>query len=169
MLSYLHGGIAGCNKPNASFNGEIGMKIFTIGIAAFLCAAAAFADAPAPKPLVTTKPVKISAAEAAGPIFQSKTAVKESGPDGPATDVLLLKSKDGKVEFGLFDAGPSEQDIASYEDDEFMFFLAGSVTLTSADGTVLEAKAGEGVAMPKGWKGHWSTKGYKKYYVTYTR
>jgi hypothetical protein len=25
------------------------------------------------------------------------------------------------------------------------------------------------VAMPKGWKGHWSTKGYKKYYVTYTR
>ena len=134
-----------------------------------LCAAAALADAPAPKPLVTTKPVKISAAEAAGPIFSSKTAVKESGPDGPATDVLLLKSKDGKVEMGLYDAGPSEQDIASYEDDEFMFFLDGSVTLTSADGSVLEAKAGEGVAMPKGWKGHWSTKGYKKYYVTYTR
>jgi len=22
--------------------------------------------------------------------------------------------------------------------------------------------------LPKGWKGHWSTKGYKKYYVTYT-
>ena len=30
------------------------------------------------------------------------------------------------------------------------------------------AQAGEGVAMPKGWKGHWSTPGYKKYYVTYT-
>jgi len=40
--------------------------------------------------------------------------------------------------------------------------------LVLADGTVLEAHAGEGVAMPKGWKGHWSTKGYKKYYVTYT-
>ena len=146
------------------------MKLIKVGIVTtLLCAAAAFADAPAPKPLVTTKPVKISAAEAAGPIFASKNAVKENGADGPATDVLLLKSKDGKVEFGLFDAGPSEQDIAAYEDDEFMFFLEGSVTLTSADGTVLEAKAGEGVAMPKGWKGHWSTKGYKKYYVTYTR
>jgi uncharacterized cupin superfamily protein len=146
------------------------MRSLIIAIATtWLCASAAFADAPAPKALVTTKPVKITAADAAGPIFGSKSAVKENGPDGPATDVLLLKSKDGKVEFGLYDAGPSEQDIASYEDDEFMFFLEGSVTLTSADGTVLEAKAGEGVAMPKGWKGHWSTKGYKKYYVTYTR
>jgi uncharacterized cupin superfamily protein len=147
----------------------MGMKLLTIGIAAWLFSAAAVAEAPAPQALVTTKPVKISAAEAAGPIFQSKSAVKENGPDGPANDVLLLKSKDGKVEFGLYDAGPSEQDIASYENDEFMFFLEGSVTLTSADGTVLEARAGEGVAMPKGWKGHWSTKGYKKYDVTYTR
>jgi uncharacterized cupin superfamily protein len=118
--------------------------------------------------MAATKPVKVTAAEAAGPLFVSKFAAKESGPDGPATDVLLLRSKDGKVEMGLYDAGPSEQDIESYEDDEFMFFISGGVTLTSADGTVLQAQAGEGVAMPKGWKGHWSTKGYKKYYVTYT-
>ena len=44
----------------------------------------------------------------------------------------------------------------------------GDITLTSVDGTVLVAKAGEGVAIPKGWKGHWSTQGYKKYYVTYS-
>lgn len=133
-----------------------------------LCTTAALADPPAAKPLATTKPVKVTSADAAGPVFSSKIAVKESGPDGPANDVLLLRSKDRKVEMGLYDAGPSEQDIDSYEDDEFMFFLAGGVTLTSSDGTVLEARAGEGVAMPKGWKGHWSTKGYKKYYVTYT-
>jgi uncharacterized cupin superfamily protein len=145
------------------------MTLVRIGLATLLmCATAALADAPAAKPLVTTKPVKVSAADAAGPMFAGKTAVKESGPDGPATDVLLLRSKDRKVEMGLYDAGPSEQDIESYEDDEFMFFLAGGVTLTSADGTVLQAQAGEGVAMPRGWKGHWSTKGYKKYYVTYT-
>ena len=82
--------------------------------------------------------------------------------------MLLLRSKDRKVEMGLYEAGPSEQDIAAYEEDEFMYFLAGGVTLTSADGTVLEVKTGEGVAMPRGWKGHWSTKGYRKYYVTYT-
>lgn len=145
------------------------MTLSKIGMAALLlCASAALADPPAAKPLVTTKPVKVASADAAGPVFAGKTAVKTNGPDGATTDVLLLRSKDGKVEMGLYDAGPSEQDIKSYEDDEFMFFLAGGVTLTSADGTVLQAQAGEGVAMPKGWKGHWSTKGYKKYYVTYT-
>jgi len=98
----------------------------------------AWADAPPPKPLVSGKPVKITAGEAAGSIFRSKFAVKsETGPDGPATDVVLLRSKDQKVEMGMYEAGPSEQDIASYDDDEFMFFLAGSVTLTSADGTVV--------------------------------
>jgi uncharacterized cupin superfamily protein len=71
------------------------------------------------------------------------------------------------MESGLYDAGPSEQDIESYPDDEFMFFIEGSVKLTSADGSVLEVRAGEGAAIPKGWKGHWSTPGYKKYYVTY--
>jgi uncharacterized cupin superfamily protein len=145
------------------------MTLVKIGMAMMLLGAtAALADPPATKPLVTTKPVKVSSADAAGAIFSSKSAVKENGPDGPTKDVLLLRSKDGRVEMGLYDAGPSEQDIDSYEDDEFMFFLAGGVTLTSQDGTVLEAHAGEGVAMPKGWKGHWSTKGYKKYYVTYT-
>lgn len=144
------------------------MRLLTIGLATMLLGATAvWADPPAAKPLVTNKPVKVTAADSLGPVFAGKTAVKEAGPDGPATDVLLLRSKDGKVEMGVFDAGPSEQDVKSYEEDEFMFFLQGGVTLTSADGTVLEVKAGEGVAMPKGWKGHWSTKGYKKYYVTY--
>ncbi len=138
------------------------------GLVSLLLCASAMADSPPAKPLATTKPVKVTAAEAAGPVFAGKTAVKETGPDGPATDVLLLRSKDRKVEMGVFDAGPSEQDIEAYEDDEFMYFIDGGVTLTSADGTVLEVHAGEGVAMPKGWKGHWSTKGYKKYYVTYT-
>ena len=136
-------------------------------VACLLLAAAASADSPPAMPLVTAKPVKVSAADAAGSVFAGKTAVKEHGPDGPATDVLLLRSKDRRLEMGLYDAGPSEQDIAAYDSDEFMFFLAGGVTLTSADGTILEARAGEAVAMPKGWKGHWSTKGYKKYYVTY--
>jgi uncharacterized cupin superfamily protein len=138
-------------------------------LAAALCSCAAVgaiaADAVA---LVTNKPVKITAEDARGPIFASKTAVKQNGEDGPAAEVILAKSKNGRFEAGLFSAGPSEQDYASYEEDEFMFFIEGGVTLTSADGSVLEVKAGEGAAIPKGWKGHWSTKGYKKYYVTYS-
>jgi hypothetical protein len=37
------------------------------------------------------KPVKVTAAQAAGPIFARKDAVKETGPDGPTTDVSLLQ------------------------------------------------------------------------------
>jgi uncharacterized cupin superfamily protein len=135
--------------------------------ALWLVGGTSFAAAPPSIPLVTTKPVKVTAAAAQGPIFSTKTAVKETGPDGPTTDVTLARSRDGKVESGLYSAGPSEQDIDGYPEDEFMFFLEGSVKLTSADGTVLEVRAGEGAAIPKGWKGHWSTQGYKKYYVTY--
>ncbi len=132
-------------------------------------APAAWCDEAVPKALVTNKPVKVTAAETAGSIFHSKSAVKSAaGPDGATTDVVMLRSKDKKVEMGLYEAGASEQDIQAYDDDEFMYFLAGGVTLTSSDGTVLVAKAGEGVAIPKGWKGHWSTQGYKKYYVTYS-
>jgi uncharacterized cupin superfamily protein len=138
----------------------------TLAVALLLGAFASTAVA-ADAPLVTNKPVKVTAEAARGPIFSSRTAAKEDGPDGPTIDVLLAKSKDGRVESGLYSAGPSEQDIPSYPEDEFMYFIDGGVKLTSADGTVLEIKAGEGAAIPKGWKGHWSTQGYKKYYVTY--
>ena len=115
------------------------------------------------------KPSKVSSADALGPILRGPGVVKENGPDGPTTDYSMLKSRDGRFEAGVFEAGPSDQQIASYDDDEFMFFLEGSVTLTSADGSVLEAKAGEAVVVPKGWKGRWQTGGYKKYYVTYSQ
>ena len=151
-----------------------GVTVRTLAWGAFAWAAVAWtavaqADAPAPKPMVADKPVKVTAAEAAGPVFRGRHAVKsQGGPDGPVTEVVLLRSRDEKVEMGLYEAGPSEQDVASYEDDEFVFLVSGSITLTSADGSVLVVGAGEGAAIPKGWKGHWSTKGYRKYYVTYT-
>jgi len=143
------------------------IKAWAVAVILMSGATMSAADEPS-KPLVSTKPVKVTAAEAAGPIFASRSAVSDNGPDGPAKDVLLLRSKDKRVEMGLYDAGPSEIDIASYPDDEFMYFLDGGVTLTSTDGTKLAVKAGEGLVVPRGWKGHWSTQGYKKYYVTYT-
>ena len=151
---------------NATNRRVVAVAVAVLGVlTAGVCAHAE--EAPA-KPLVATKPGKITAAEAAGPAFNGPTVARENGADGPARDLLLLRSRDHRFEAGLYDAGPSEQDIASYPEDEFMVFIAGGVTLTSADGTVLEVGAGEAVAVPRGWKGHWSTKGYKKYYVTYS-
>jgi len=125
-----------------------------------VCSAAAWADS-------HLKPVKVTAAEAAGPVFERKDAVKENGKDGPTTDVTMLQSADRKMSAGLYKAGPSDTPIDAYPEDEFCYFLSGSVKLTSADGTVLEIKAGEAVAIPKGWKGRWTTSGYTKYYVVY--
>ncbi len=122
----------------------------------------------APARATALKPTKISAADAAGPILNSARAVKESsGPDGPSSEVVMLKSRDRKFTAGIYSAGPSDYAVDAYEEDEFMFFLEGSVTLTSADGSVLQVVAGEGAAIPKGWKGRWTTSGYRKYFVTY--
>ena len=103
-------------------------------------------------------------------MFSSKSAVKLNDPhDGPVTDVALLKSRDGRFEAGLYAAGPSDQSIDSYPYDEFIYVLEGEIKLTSTDGTVVEARTRESLSIPKGWKGRWTTQGYKKYYATYTR
>ncbi len=135
---------------------------------ALFSAGVVVADAPKTAPGVGMKPVKVSAADAAGPIFKSKRAVRENDPnDGATSDVSILKSPDGKFEAGLFEAGASDYAIESYPENEFIYILFGGIKLTSADGSVVEAKAGEGLAIPKGWKGRWTTSGYRKYYVTY--
>jgi uncharacterized cupin superfamily protein len=145
------------------------MKSITVLLLAtpfFALGVASAADAPAP--LTVSKPFKLAAAEAVGPVFSSKAAVKENDPkDGPVTDVALLRSRDGRFEAGLYAAGPSDQQIDAYPEDEFIYVLAGSIKLISNDQTVVEAKAGESLSIPKGWKGRWVTQGYKKYYVVY--
>ena len=56
----------------------------------------------------------------------------------------------------------------TYGVDEFMYFVEGSVTLTSSDGLVQVIHAGEGVTIPKEWTGVWETEGYAKIWVIYS-
>ena len=49
-----------------------------------------------------------------------------------------------------------------------MFFLEGSVTVTSSDGTKTTVSAGEGLTIPKEWTGTWETDGYRKIWVIYS-
>ena len=48
-----------------------------------------------------------------------------------------------------------------------MYFIDGSVTLTSLDGSVMTVHAGEAVTIPHDWQGTWDTKGYTKFYAIY--
>lgn len=111
-------------------------------------------------------PVLVTAEEAKGSIFDSPKAVIRERNGGETKWLEMLRSEDGSSA-GIYAAEASNTDIEAYPHDEFMYFLEGGVTLTSADGSVVEVEAGDGVTIAKGWKGNWTTSGYRKFYVTY--
>ena len=115
-------------------------------------------------------PAKISAADAAGGIFSREDMIETTHDDGHTTlDVTTLLASDGKFASGMYKSGKTLSEITEpYGVDEFMYFLEGGVTLTSADGTVTEVSAGEGVTIPKEWTGTWDTDGYRKIWVIYS-
>ncbi|MEE8294269.1 MAG: cupin domain-containing protein [Sphingomonadales bacterium] len=114
-------------------------------------------------------PEKMSKAEINGEIFSRTEMVKAGGPDGPTLDVVSMLSKDNKFVAGMYQAGPSRSEINEpYGVDEFMYFLEGSVTLTSSDGSVMTINAGEAATIPSEWTGIWETEGYTKIYVIHS-
>ena len=124
-------------------------------------ASAAVADA--------VHPAKLSATDLEGGAFSYPTTVVTGEGETEILDFTSLKSSDGKFASGMYKAGPQTFDITEpYGVDEFMFFLEGSVTLTSADGSVTTVNAGEAVTIPKEWMGRWETAGYRKIWVIYS-
>tara|TARA_B100000029_G_C17066770_1_gene775295 strand:- start:4 stop:450 length:447 start_codon:yes stop_codon:yes gene_type:complete len=115
-------------------------------------------------------PAKISAADMDGSIFQREDMTRTEHESGNVTlDVTSLKSSDGKFASGMYQSGKSYFEATDpYGVDEFMYFIEGGVTLTSADGKVTEIKAGDAVTIPKEWTGTWDTDGYTKIWVIYS-
>lgn len=50
--------------------------------------------------------------------------------------------------------------------DQFLFILQGREKYTSLDGTVVEVNAGEGIFVPKGWRGKWESDGPVKFFFS---
>ena len=115
------------------------------------------------------QPTKIPRADALGAAFLRPEAMKRPGRngEGESINVTMLKSKDGHMISGLYQSAASKFTTPSYKSDEFMYFLEGSVILTSADGKVTKVVAGDAVTIPAGWAGTWDSTAYKKYYVIY--
>lgn len=115
-------------------------------------------------------PAKISKDETAGKIFERADMTETSHDNGNTTlDVTSMLSSDEKFATGMYRSGKVRFEIdESYGVDEFMYFLEGSVTLTSSDGTVQVINAGEAVTIPKEWTGIWDTEGYTKFWVIYS-
>lgn len=136
-------------------------------IAIFIAAAAVSISAQHKKPVI---PAKISKSEIAGAIFERENMIETKHESGNVTlDVTTLLSSDKKFGSGMYRSGKSYFKITEpYGVDEFMYFLEGSVKLTSSDGTVQTINAGEAVTIPKEWTGIWDTEGYTKIWVIYS-
>jgi uncharacterized cupin superfamily protein len=118
----------------------------------------------------TIKPIKVAKADIAGAIFERKDAVKKDKDRYTSTDVVTFTSADAAYQTGVFKSGPLREEIKGPQglpQNEFLYFLSGSVKLTSSDGSVMVVNTGEAVTLPRGWTGHFDTQGYTKLYVTY--
>jgi len=115
-------------------------------------------------------PAKISADAMTGKIFGAENMIRTEHDSGNVTlDVTTLLSSDKKFASGMYQSGKSYFEATDpYGVDEFMYFITGSVTLTSSDGTVQTINAGEAVTIPKEWTGIWDTDGYTKIWVIYS-
>ncbi|WP_321803473.1 cupin domain-containing protein [Burkholderia sp. BCC1993] len=119
----------------------------------------------------TIKPVKASRSDLAGAIFARADAARKADADERSADVVTFTSTDAAYQTGVYRSGPAHEDIAGPQGlpyNEFLYFLSGSVKLTSSDGSVMVVKTGEAVTLPKGWTGQFDTRGYTKLYVTYS-
>jgi len=126
-----------------------------------------------PLPAAAAEPVHpalIDKADVAGAIFKRPNTVTHEKNGNKVQDTVTLMTADKKYETGMYKSGPSHferKGDKTYGVDEFMYFIEGSVTLTSLDGTVVTAHAGEAVTIPHDWQGTWDTKGYTKFYAIY--
>ncbi|WP_370459356.1 cupin domain-containing protein [Cupriavidus sp. SW-Y-13] len=117
------------------------------------------------------KPIKDSRADIGGAIFKQPDVKVERAPDGSVSaDAQRYTSTDGAFQTGMYKSGPFREEIAAnpgFPYDEFLYFVSGSVKLTSSDGSSMTVRAGESVTIPKGWSGVFETQGYTKIYVVY--
>ena len=114
-------------------------------------------------------PAKLSQEDIAGEVFSRPDMLELTENGNTTLDVTSFMSTDRKFGSGMYRSGAVRFEITEpYGVDEFMYFLEGSVTLTSSDGTVQVINAGEAVTIPKEWTGVWDTQGYTKIWVIYS-
>lgn len=116
------------------------------------------------------KPIKSTRTEIGGAIFKGPDAKKAKEHGTTTIDAITHTSTDGAFQTGMYKSGAMREEIAAapgYPVEEFLYFLSGSVKLTSSDGSSMVVHAGESVTIPKGWTGVFETKGYTKIYVVY--
>ena len=137
---------------------------------AFLCVGLLFPAIANNQESKTVFPTKITKDDAAGMLFQRDDVTETTHADGhETTSVTSMVSSDEKFYSGMYRSSKTRFEISEpYGVDEFMYFLSGSVTLTSTDGSVMTVNAGEAITMPKEWIGTFDTDGFEKIWVIHS-
>lgn len=119
------------------------------------------------------QPVKLAKGTLNADIFEHFTPAinVQKFPEGQLTteQVELFNSPDNKARFGIYsESAYSYTFTEPFGKNEFMHFVAGSVTLTSSDGSVTQINTGDSIMLPATWTGTWETQGYTKIYMSAT-
>jgi uncharacterized cupin superfamily protein len=72
----------------------------------------------------------------------------------PTRGVETWSSADGATSTGIWECEPGPSDWA-LDGGEFIHVLAGRMTCTASDGTVVELGPGDAMTFPPGWTGRW--------------
>ena len=86
--------------------------------------------------------------------------LESRGPRTPAlagtpVESVQVLHRDAGGRSGVWECTPGRFESARIGDTELMYFLAGSATITSADGTVYDIHPGVTLVAPDGWRGTW--------------
>ncbi|MBT7275891.1 MAG: cupin domain-containing protein [Woeseiaceae bacterium] len=139
-------------------------KLITILVSTIIFVGTAYAD----HHNEVIKPSQMTKSDIAGAIYERSDMTKSTTNGNTTLDVTDMLSSDGKFETGMFRSGATKMVIDEpYGVDEIFYIIEGSITLTSADGSVLTSGAGETLSIPKEWTGIWETDGYSKIWAIY--
>ena len=139
-------------------------KLITILVSTIIFVGTAYAD----HLNEVIKPSQMTKSDIAGAIYERSDMTKSTTNGNTTLDVTDMLSSDGKFETGMFRSGATKMVIDEpYGVDEIFYIIEGSITLTSADGSVLTSGAGETLSIPKEWTGIWETDGYSKIWAIY--
>jgi uncharacterized protein len=87
--------------------------------------------------------------------------------DPEQSAINLFQSADGRFNSGIWESAPGKWRVV-FSEIEFCHLLAGTIVVTSDDGSVTTFKAGDAFVSPAGFTGTWDVVEHaKKFYAFY--
>jgi hypothetical protein len=122
-------------------------------------------EAPPPYPPFATKAPQPVMVDVLGAELTDAGPMPGASPGSAQTSELVIY-EDQRTETGIWEVTPGVFDAAHGPYVEFMHFVAGEATITTADREVHEVRPGTTLTVPPAWRAHWEVRAtVRKTYV----